>query len=46
MVLRWIVSMIQRMRCRHEYIGTNEEWSYFGKDHITYVCVKCGKRIY
>lgn len=41
-----ILKFIFRYKCKHDYVNTNEEWSIFGKDHITKVCVKCGKRVY
>ena len=44
--MKILKAIIKRIRCKHDYIGTNEAWNVFGKDHITQVCVKCGKRVY
>lgn len=44
--MKMLKSILNRIKCKHEYIGTTEEWSVFGRDHITHVCVKCGKRVY
>ena len=41
-----MIKLLKRLICKHEYANTNEGWSLFGKDHITKVCVKCGKRMY
>lgn len=38
--------LLKRLFCKHEWVNTSEYWSVFGKDHITRVCVKCGKRTY
>ena len=38
--------IIARLFCKHEFIDTDEGSNLFGKDHVTKVCVKCGKRKY
>lgn len=39
--------MFKKIFCKHKNkIQTNEMWSYFGNEHITYVCIDCGKRFY
>ena len=41
-----MIEFIKRLFCRHEFVPTHEMRNLFGKDHITKVCIKCGKRIY
>ena len=37
--------VFRQLLCKHEYVNTNEMWSFFGQEHITRLCVKCGKKI-
>lgn len=36
--------VFRQLLCKHEYVNTNEMWSFFGQEHITRLCVKCGKK--
>lgn len=35
--------VLKRLSCNHAYIYTNDMWSILGVDHVSKVCVKCGK---
>lgn len=39
-ILRYI---FKRIKCEHQYVAVNDGYSYFGKDHVSYRCTKCGK---
>lgn len=41
-----MLEFLKRLFCRHEYVYTTEYWTYFSSEHITKVCVKCGKKVY
>lgn len=39
------MKILKRFFCKHKHtILSNENWSLFGKDHVTAICVDCGKR--
>lgn len=40
-----ILTLIKKLLCKHEFVDTNENRVLFGYEHVTKICVKCGKRM-